>query len=54
MIVIRLVFEGITNYVQFLTSELTGAFSTFWKHLFNDKLWRTLFFQPVGAVLKYG
>ena len=29
-------------------------FSTFSKHLFKLKLWRTEFFQPAGAVRKYG
>lgn len=30
------------------------SFSTFSKHLFKLKLWRTEFFQPAGAVRKYG
>lgn len=34
--------------------QLTGAFSTFLKHLLRDRLWRTLFFHPVGAFLKQG
>ena len=29
-----------------------AGFSIFSKHLFRLRLWRTEFFQPVGAVLK--
>lgn len=33
---------------------LTGALSTFLKHLFRLRLCLTEFFQPVGAFMKYG
>ncbi len=38
----------------FLWFPFVTGFSIFSKHLFRLRLWRTEFFQPVGAVLKYG
>lgn len=38
----------------FLWLPLPDGFSIFSKHLFRLKLWRTEFFHPFGAVLKYG
>lgn len=35
----------------YITLNLTGAFSTFRKHLLRDRLCRTLFFHPFGAFL---
>ena len=37
-----------------LDELIVPTFSTFSKHLFKLRLWRTEFFQPAGAVLKYG
>ncbi|TNN49424.1 hypothetical protein EYF80_040379 [Liparis tanakae] len=40
---------GLSAQRQPLRGALCGRPSTFWKHLFRDRLWRTEFFQPSGA-----
>lgn len=46
------ILAGFRAHKQPFREELPVLFSTFSKHLFKDKLWRTEFFQPSGAVWK--
>lgn len=47
------ILAGFRAHKQPFREELPDLFSTFSKHLFKDKLWRTEFFQPSGAVWKH-
>lgn len=44
------ILAGLRAHRQPLREELPDLFSTFSKHLLRDRLWRTEFFQPSGAV----
>lgn len=44
------ILAGFRAHKQPFREEFPDLFSTFSKHLFRDKLWRTEFFQPSGAV----
>lgn len=44
------ILAGFRAHKQPFREEFPDLFSTFSKHLFKDKLWRTEFFQPSGAV----
>lgn len=46
------ILAGFRAHKQPFREELPDLFSTFSKHLFKDKLCRTEFFQPSGAVWK--
>uniref|UniRef100_A0A147BDL5 Putative secreted protein n=1 Tax=Ixodes ricinus TaxID=34613 RepID=A0A147BDL5_IXORI len=45
---------GLSVHRQPLRWAPVPGFSIFSKHLFRDRLCRTEFFQPLGAVRKYG
>lgn len=48
------ILAGLRAHRQPLREELPDLFSTFSKHLLRDRLWRTEFFQPSGAVCRSG
>lgn len=46
------ILAGLRAHRQPLREELPDLFSTFSKHLLRERLWRTEFFQPSGAVCR--